>query len=247
MATHIQLKNKDAFERILANYVISEHAQNVVDQVRDLVLKGPAAAGRNTIINYHVATKDYKFIISDTTRPPKFRDGKMEEHGKQYFFRKEEDVLKELQQGEFFEAELIHQQQVSGTSIRELERALEEQKTAINEYEWRGALNFLDTKKDARVVAIFPPSFREWISRFQAREDITDEEFRRRVFTASSIVDVVLQDNRISIVINDEYHRAADEVDKIAQREARDVRRSEDALTLLRDDHEHISELLKSA
>lgn len=54
-------------------------------------LSGVAGGGRNTVINYLVDHYNFGFIVSDTTRPPKFRDGKMEQDGVQYYFRKEED------------------------------------------------------------------------------------------------------------------------------------------------------------
>ena len=116
------LRNKNAFAEILADYQVSEHAMKILSQIDFVGLIGPAAGGRNTIINYLVKYKNYRFIVSDTTRPRKLRDGKMEVEGVNYYFRTEEDVLRDLRNGEFLEAEIIHNQLVSGTSIRQLEK-----------------------------------------------------------------------------------------------------------------------------
>jgi len=208
----IVLKNKQDFITILSDYSISSHARKVLHDVEYVVLIGPAAGGRNTIINQLVSEYDFRQIISDTTRPPKFRDGKMEQDGVNYFFRTEEGMLEDLQAGEFLEAELIHDQQVSGTSIRELQKALEADMPAINETEFGGAINVLNAKPDTKVIAIFPPSFNEWKKRFMNREEISNKEFLNRVVTAKEVIKLVRKDQRIRVVINNEYHEAANEI-----------------------------------
>lgn len=209
----IILKNKKEFADILGRYKVSEHASTVLHSVDYVVLIGPAGAGRNTIINQLVAEHDFQQIISDTTRPPKFRDGQMEQHGVNYFFRTEEGMLEDLREGEFLEAELIHDQQVSGTSIRELAKAVALGKPAINEVEFGGAQNVLAAKPDTKVIAILPPSFDEWQARFSAREEITKREFINRVKTAQKVINLIREEPKARVVINADYHEAAIEID----------------------------------
>ncbi len=208
----VSLKQKQAFKEILSNYRVSQHAMKVLHDVEYVVLIGPAAGGRNTIINELVAQHDFQQIVSDTTRPPKFRDGKMEEDGVNYFFRTEEGMLEDLQAGEFLEAELIHNQQVSGTSIRELEKAAAAGKPAINEIEFGGAQNVLAAKPDTKVIAILPPSFDVWHDRFTGRERITEEEFLNRVRTAQEVIKLIRNESRIRVVINSDFRVAAQEI-----------------------------------
>src|SRR4051812_6100284 len=111
------LHQREVFEEILKHYQVSDHAKQVLSGTPFVVLSSVAGGGRNTIIQYLVEQYDYGFIVSDTTRPPKVRDGKMEQHGVNYYFRNEDELLVDLRNGEFVEAELIHNQQVSGTSI----------------------------------------------------------------------------------------------------------------------------------
>ena len=213
----IVLKHKEAFKQVLASYKVSQHALEVLQDIEYVVLIGPAAGGRNTLINYLVENKNYKQIVSDTTRPPKLRDGKMEVHGVNYFFRSEEDILADLQAGKFLEAELIHDQQVSGTSLRELEHAKSKGQVAINETEFGGAKNVLSVKPNTTVIAILPPSFEIWIKRFEIREEITEKEFQNRVRTAQKVIELIKEDPRIKVVINDKVEQAADEIDVIVR------------------------------
>lgn len=212
---NVELKNKEKFKKVLEDYRVSARARKVLRKVNFTVLIGVAAAGRNTIINELEKQYNFTYIISDTTRPPKLRDGKMEKHGVNYYFRSEEGMLEDLENGEFLEAELIHDQQVSGISIRELEKAAEAGATAINEVEFGGAMNILEAKPDAKVIAVFPPSYEVWQKRFMAREKITDKELKNRLKTALKVIDLVYKDKRIFIVVNDEYHFAAERIQRI--------------------------------
>ncbi len=207
------LRNRDAFVDALEQYTISDRSKKILHNVEYVVLIGPAAAGRNTIIDELKKTGNYHQVVSDTTRPPKLRDGNMEQHGVNYFFRSEEELLTDLKNGEFLEAELIHNQQVSGTSIRELEASINEGKIAINEVEFGGAKNVIRAKPDSNVFAVFPPSFDEWFSRFAAREEITKQELANRLRTLQQVIATVKEDKRIRVVINDSYVHAAELLD----------------------------------
>lgn len=202
--TKPKLRDKAAFEKVLSGYKMSDHALKVLHDTNLVVMSGVAGGGRNTVINKLVETGKYHFIVSDTTRPPKFRDGALEQDGVHYFFRKEEDLLKDLQNGEFLEAEIIHQQQVSGISIRELQRANQSGKIAINEIEFGGINNIATAKPDTHVIGLLPPSYEAWIERFRGREEIHEEEFINRLHTAEKVLENMVSKPYFRIVINDD-------------------------------------------
>lgn len=77
-------------------------------------------------------------------------------------FVKKKILLRELQNGEFIEAEIIHNQQVSGTSIREVERISALGKVPISDYEFGGTNAVADAKPDAAIIGLLPPSYDEW-------------------------------------------------------------------------------------
>ena len=121
MTTH--LKHKEQFQEILRHYRVSDHGISVLHKVNFVGMLGITSSGRNTIMDKLVEDDDFTYIVSDTTRPPRKNNGILEKSGEVYWFRQEEEMLQDLEEGLFLEAELIHDQQVSGVSIRELERA----------------------------------------------------------------------------------------------------------------------------
>src|SRR3990167_7710209 len=148
----LSLKHHQEFKEILENYLISDKSRQALVGLKLVLMVAPTSTGRNTIIGYLIDKQNYYFIVSDTTRPPQIRDGKMEQNGVHYFFRKEEDILADLKAGAFLEAAIIHDQQVSGISIRELEKAKNHSKIAITDIEIVGADNIMRVYSNAKAV-----------------------------------------------------------------------------------------------
>lgn len=182
-----KLKHYQQFEEALKNYHISERAKLALKDLQLVLMIAPTSTGRNTIIRHLVSTGNYHYVISDTTRPPRKNDGMMEENGKEYWFRTEEEMLDDISKGEFLEAELIHSQQVSGISIRELEEAKQEGRIAVTDIDLHGIKNVLKVKPDTTAIMLLPPSFEEWQSRITRRGHMGPEEYANRILTANRI------------------------------------------------------------
>jgi len=213
----IELKRLAEFQRHLSVYQPSDKAKRVLRNIQMVVLSGIAGGGRNTIINHLVATGRYDFVVSDTTRPPKVRDGKLEQNGVHYFFRSEADMLADLHAGVFLEAEIIHQQQVSGTSIRELERIHKNHKIAALEVEYGGANNIAKTSPNAYMIGVLPPSFAEWQRRWQGREQQSLQEFNNRMRTAEKVLGNLLDKPYFTLVINDSLEQCVQDIRNIVE------------------------------
>jgi len=211
------LENKEAFENALKDYHASEHAKRVLADTPFVVLSGIAGGGRNTVIRLLVEKYNYIFAISDTTRPPKLRDGQMERDGVNYYFRSEVDILHDIQNGEFIEAEVIHNQQVSGTSIREIERVKGTGAIPIHDFEYGGVEKVVQAKPDATVIGLLPPSYDEWIRRFKEREVIHEQEFLNRLRTAKVVLERILERPYFKIVINDNIDTCAEDIRDIVE------------------------------
>jgi guanylate kinase len=204
------------FQAALANYHLNDDAQQTLDNTSFAILIGPSSSGRNTIIKRLLGTGRYHFIISDTTRPPRYNNGVLEKDGVEYWFRQEDDMLADVQAGKFLEAEIIHEQQVSGVSIRELEKAHDEHKIAITDVDIGGVHNIVKLKPDTSVILILPPSFEEWQQRLHARGNMSNIEHRRRLDTALRIFTAVQEHDYFKVVINQNLDEAAKQVDAIA-------------------------------
>jgi guanylate kinase len=207
------------FKEALNNYHMSERATQAMEGLDLVLLVAPTSTGRNTVIRELVGSHNYQFIISDTTRMPQFRDGRMEENGVDYFFRSEEEMLNDLRAGEFLEAALIHEQQVSGISIRELEKAKNSNKIAITDIEPQGADSVVRAKPDAKAIFLIPPSYEEWMDRITGRGRMTEHELRNRLKGALKEFDAALSHNYYQFVITENVGHSAALIDAIVKGE----------------------------
>ncbi|MCA9329600.1 hypothetical protein KDA11_03060 [Candidatus Saccharibacteria bacterium] len=203
-----KLQKLEDFRRVLNKYQMSKEASKLLSSTPLVVLVSITAAGRNTIINQLIKTKDYHYVVSDTTRYPRKNNGVMEQNGVEYWFRKEEDMLKDLQKGLFLEAAIIHDQQVSGISLRELQVASDLQKIAITEIEIQGSQNILQNNPDSILpLFIIPPSYQAWIRRWETRGEVSLQEKRRRTQSAVSELTIALNTDKYYFIINDNLNK----------------------------------------
>lgn len=226
------LKQHDAFKTALANYHISDRAQKILADTKLVLLTAATASGRNTIIDHLLESGRYHFIVSDTTRPQRVNNGIPEQNGREYWFRSEQEVLADIERGEYLEAELIHDQQVSGISIRELEKATQEGKIAIDEVDIGGFLAVLEARPATTAIIVLPPSFEEWQRRITGRGEMNPVEFKRRIETAVRIFDVAAKSSQAVLVINDEVEVAARRIDEVTQNGEVDQRQQQQAREL---------------
>jgi len=203
------------FKDTLRSYQVSEATKQSLKDLRLVLLIAPTSAGRNTIIRHLVSSGKYHYIISDTTRPRRSNDGVMEQSGNEYWFRSEEEILADLRAGRFLEAELIHNQQVSGISIRELEKAKNEQKIAVTDVDLLGVHNIIRVKPDTFPIMIIPPSFQEWQNRVMGRSKMSELELSRRFETAYRIFSDGLKNNFYHFVISENVEQSASIIDSI--------------------------------
>jgi len=247
MATETpSLKHKAEFLKLLTDYQLTESARELFRKLNFVVLSGVSGAGRNTVINRLVQQQGYYFVVSDTTRPPKVRDGTLEEDGIQYWFRTEEEVLADVKAGKFLEAEVIHDQQVSGTSLRELEEALRTGRTAIAEVEYGGANNIARVNPQAHIIGLLAPSFGEWKRRLENREIMATEEYANRMRTAEKVLLNMLEKPYFHIVLNDSVDGSVADIQAIVagvyplDKESRARQVAEEMLTAVKWETSHL-------
>jgi len=211
-----QLQRLAEFEAALNTYKVSPQAQLILDETTLVLLIGPTSSGRNTIIERLMRTGEYHYIVSDTTRPKRINNGVREKNGVEYWFRSEDEMLADIQAGKFLEAEIIHRQQVSGTSIRELEYAHDKGRIAITDVDIGGVYNMVKTKPDTIVILILPPSFESWQKRLKGRGYMSSGEYHRRTETALKIFSAPQDHDFFKIVVNDKLEEAVRQVDTLA-------------------------------
>jgi guanylate kinase len=211
------LKHYKEFKEALARYHISDRANDALSDLKLVVLVAASASGRNTIIRHLVDQGGYHYIISDTTRAPRINDGVVEQNGEEYWFRTEQEVLLDLKKGEYLEAELIHNQQVSGISIRELEQAKAEGKIAIADTDLQGINTIRKAKPDTVTIMVLPPSFDEWQRRITRRGRMSTQEYVRRLHTAHRIFEDGINKDFYKFVISENVEQSISIINSIVQ------------------------------
>ncbi len=243
----VTLRLRDQFVEELKDYRPSEETLKVLADMPLVILLGVSGSGRNTIIDKLVQTDRYHFIVSDTTRPPKVRNGTLEQDGVAYNFRSEEAILDDLRHGQFLEAELIHNQQVSGNNVREIVKARASGKVPINEVDVGGTDAIAALKPDTLFMFVIPPSFNEWMKRLKRREVMTSEELHNRVKTAIKILRTVLASERFVFVVNDSLDEVVSTVDGYVRGEQHELHNKgayDIAKQLLRDITEYYPDII---
>lgn len=230
-----QLSRIEEFREILSGYQLSDEAKQTLREIKIVLLVGPSSSGRNTIINELLKTGEYYFIVSDTTRKPRVNNGVPEQSGREYWFRSEDEVLADLKAGKFLEAAIIHNQQVSGISMRELNKAAEQGKIAIDEIEVIGADNIHSLIPGAQFIFILPPSFEEWITRMNARGQLPPDETRRRLRSAVDEIATALDRDYYTFAVNDTFLKTTKRVEAIIRGEPVDPDDQDKARDLARE------------
>jgi guanylate kinase len=212
-----ELKHYQEFKDILETYHLSERAKQVLENLKLVLMVAPTSGGKNTVIQRKLESGRYYYIVSDTTRPPRNNNGVMEQDGREYWFRTEEAMLANLKAGNYLEAELIHNQQVSGISIGELEKAQSQGKIAITDVDPQGVHNIVKAKPDTCVVMLLPPSYDEWQKRLSSRGVMRPDEQKRRLETAARLLQDGLDNDFYHFVITENIDQSAAIIDAIVE------------------------------
>ena len=203
-----------------------------------MLLVAPAASGRNTIIRNLIMTGKYYFVVSDTTRHPRINNGVPERNGVEYWFRSEEEMLEGLRFGQYVEAALIHEQQVSGASIREYKNAFQKALVAITDIDIQGSDAVQQYASDVQTVFVLPPEFDEWMRRMDSRGVMDTREKRRRLESAVKEIEGALERTYFMFLVNWDLRQTSEELHEEIMSGVFDSTRQSKAL-------EHASKLLE--
>lgn len=221
------LTKRDQFEQILPDYIPSTEVIKLLKHMKLVLLMGISASGRDSIIRELVKTDKYFDIVTDTTRKPRVNNGVQERSGVEYFFMSESEMLEGLERGEYIAPAIIHDQQVSAVSARELQRAQQQNKIAVVDVQIEGIDAILKYKPDTMCVFVMPPNFTEWMRRLQARSQLSQVELKRRLQSAQYEL-LHVDKEHYSVIINDNLADAVSQVRAITEQGA--ISRSGEAI-----------------
>ena len=210
-------RNLNAIKDLLNGYAPTKDVTIELNKIQLTLLVAPTAAGRNSVIKHLVDLGDYHYIISDTTRPPRRNNGKLEKNGQVYWFKKESDFLGSLRKGEYIEAAVIHNQQASGININELIKASNENKYAITDIDFVGCSSILSLSKNVVPIFLLPPSFDVWMDRLNGRGVLSKDELQRRLFSAKKELNFALDNTNLTYVINNDLDDTVHKIDNLVR------------------------------
>ena len=187
-----------------------------------IVISGPAGSGKGTVNAHLLATGEFVYSVSATTRAP--RPG--ETDGINYHFITKEDFITRIESGDMLEY-TEYCGNFYGTPKKEAEEVLASGKNLILEIEVEGARNVKERYPEAVLILLLPPSFAVQEARLRGRATETEEKILERL--ARTKEELAFADTYDYIVYNHDGRdrEAAEEIQAILQAERATLRRNE--------------------
>ena len=144
-----------------------------------IVVSGPAGSGKGTVNAHLIATGDYCFSVSATTRAP--RPGEID--GVNYHYISKDEFQSRIASGDMLEY-TEYCGNYYGTPKKEAEAVLASGKNLLLEIEVEGARNIKAKYPDAVLVLLLPPSHSVQEQRLRSRGTESEDKILLRLARA---------------------------------------------------------------
>lgn len=177
---------------------------------RLIVVTGPSGVGKTTLLKRLL--NEYKdrivFSVSHTTRS--MRNGEI--NGVDYFFESEEEFKKRIENDEFLEYAIVHNNYY-GTSKKQVMDVINSGKDCLLDIDVQGAMNLMSKGIDAIYIFIAPPSLETLKERLVKRATDSKEVIERRLKNAEK--ELSFQNKYQYIIVNNELDLAYNQLKEI--------------------------------
>lgn len=190
-----------------------------------IVVSGPAGSGKGTVNSQLVATGDFVFSVSATTRAP--RPGEV--NGVNYHFIDKEEFQRRIDENGFLEY-TTYCDNFYGTPLKEAMAVLESGKNLILEIECDGAKNVKRIFPDAVLIMLIPPTYAIQEERLRGRGTETEEVIRKRLEKAKREIEQIDAYDYIVYNYNGGAAVAVDDIKAIVRAEKLAQHRQPDAV-----------------
>lgn len=194
-----------------------------------LIVSSPSGAGKTTLCGrLRAEFPELRFSVSHTTRKPR----PTEVDGREYHFVTAESFEQMIRAGAFAEWARVHGN-LYGTSLKEIELARAGSRGVLFDVDHQGARQIRAALPQAVSVFILPPSLEELERRLRGRGTEDEPTTQRRLENARG--EIAHYGFFDYIVVNDDIHRAYEELRSIVYAErSRRQRRASRCERLLR-------------
>jgi guanylate kinase len=176
---------------------------------RLIVISAPSGAGKTTLVRALLASEpQLRLSVSHTTR--KRRPN--EQDGREYHFTTVPQFEELITQGEFLEHARVFDN-LYGTSRAFVAKELDAGRDVLLEIDWQGATQVRRAMPECVSVFILPPSRATLAERLARRATDTAEVIARRL--AEAAADMSHYREFDYVVINDDFDRAVEEIERI--------------------------------
>ena len=177
-----------------------------------LILSAPSGGGKTSLARSLVDKRpDSGITVSHTTREQ--RSG--EQDGVDYFFVSRSEFEEMIESDAFIEYATVFDHYY-GTSVKAIDHLLLDGRHAILDIDWQGARNVRCRFPEAVSVFVMPPSIEELEKRLRERKRDSEETIARRMQDAEN--QISHKDEFDVIIVNDDFHRALDELETVLDR-----------------------------
>ena len=189
-----------------------------------IVVSGPAGSGKGTVNSQLIATGDFVFSVSATTRAP--RPGEV--NGVNYHFIDKEEFQRRIDENGFLEY-TTYCDNFYGTPLKEALAVLDSGKNLILEIECDGAKNVKKIFPEAVLIMLIPPTFAIQEERLRGRATETEEVILKRLEKAKREIEQLDAYDYIVYNYNGGSAVAADDIKAIVRAEKLAQHRQPDA------------------
>lgn len=191
---------------------------------RLVILAAPSGGGKTTLSRKIIETMpDIEISISYTTR--EMRPG--EKDGVHYYFIKEDEFKKKIEEGDFIEYAEVHKKYY-GTSLSKLKEITDAGKHVFLDIDVQGAAQLKKKIPNAILIFILPPSFDVLKQRLMDRKTENDDQIKLRLQGSQKELEEVYKYDYI--VVNDQLEKAAEEIKSVIIAEELKVSENKDFL-----------------
>jgi guanylate kinase len=174
-----------------------------------VVISGPTGSGKTTIARKLIETSSKSiFSISHTTRDKRPK----EKNGVDYYFVSKEQFKQMVENKEFLEHAKVHNN-FYGTHKNEWEKAKKLGVDLILDIDVKGGNQVRKSFKEAVLIFVLPPSFKELLRRLKNRNEEKNFDILTRFKTALRELDFAK--NYQYNIINEEIDAAVEDVKEI--------------------------------
>ena len=177
-----------------------------------IIVSAPSGSGKTTIVKHLIDNNpELGFSISASTRDKR---GRVEEHGKDYYFLTPDEFKSHIDNDDFIEWEEVYEGNFYGTLKSEVQRLWDEGRNVIFDVDVKGGLNLKQYFGD-RGLAIFIQAPSEDILRQRLTDRNTEnkDSLSRRLFKAR--FEMTFADKFDIVLTNDDLETSLKQAQKI--------------------------------